>query len=51
MTNDRRPTDTGNLDYQHQLASSLVRSLGLKGAIDACYQNCWSGTLSVILKK
>lgn len=40
----------GYRSYQIQFANSLVCSLGMDNAIDACYQNGWTGTLSVILK-
>lgn len=40
----------GFRSYQIQFANSLVCSLGMDNAIDACYQNGWTGTLSVILK-
>ena len=50
MRNVRRAPDIGNRTYQRQLAENLIRSLGMDGAIDACFQNDWIGTLEVILK-
>ena len=50
MRNDRRAPDIGNRAYQRKLAENLIRSLGMDGAIDACFQNDWIGTLEVILK-
>ncbi len=49
MRNVRRAPDIGNRTYQRQLAENLIRSLGMDGAIDACFQNDWIGTLEVIL--
>ena len=51
MRNEYRAPNIGNRTYQQQMAENLVRSLGIDGAIDACFQNDWSGTLEVILKK
>lgn len=50
MKRERNPIANGNQIYQRQFANSLVCSLGREGAIDACYQNTWVGTLNVILK-
>jgi hypothetical protein len=50
MRHDRKPAGIGNRSYQCQIANSLVCSLGIDGAIDACFRNGWTGTLSVILK-
>ena len=50
MRKQRRAPDIGNRSYQRQLVENLIRSLGMKNAIDACFQNCWMGTLDVILK-
>ncbi len=51
MRNEYRAPDIGNRTYQQQLAENLIRSLGMNGAIDACFQNDWIGTLEVIIKK
>ena len=51
MRNERRAPDMGNRTYHRQLAENLIRSLGMDGAIDACFQNDWIGTLEVILKE
>lgn len=51
MRNKRRAIDIGNHTYQRQMANNLIRSLGMDGAIDACFQNDWMGTLNVILKE
>ena len=51
MRNERRAPDIGNRTYQRQMAENLIRSLGMDGAIDACFQNEWIGTLEVILKE
>ena len=51
MRNERRAPDIGNRTYQQQLAENLIRSLGMDDAIDACFQNHWTGTLEIILKK
>ncbi len=50
MRNESLVTDVGNRTYQQQMAKNLVQSLGMGGAAEACYQNNWSGTLSIILK-
>jgi hypothetical protein len=50
MRHNRNPAAIGNRSYQHQIANSLVCSLGMDGAIDACSRNGWTGTLSIILK-
>ena len=50
MRNVRRAPHIGNRTYQRQMAENLIRSLGMDGAIDACFQNEWIGTLEVILK-
>ena len=50
MRNKRRAPVIGNRTYQKQMAENLIRSLGMEGAIDACFQNEWIGTLDVILK-
>ena len=50
MRNVRRAPHIGNRTYQRQMAENLIRSLGMDGAIDACFQNDWNGTLGIILK-
>ncbi len=50
MSNEPLDADIGNRIYQQQMAKNLVQSLGMGGAVEACYQNNWSGTLSIILK-
>lgn len=50
MRHERKSTGIGNRSYQIHFANSLVCSLGMDDAIDACYRNGWTGTLSVILK-
>ena len=50
MRNEPLVTDNGNRTYQRQMAENLIQSLGMDGAIDACFQNDWIGTLSIILK-
>ena len=32
-----------------KFARSLIASLGFKGAVHACEQNCWDGILKIIL--
>ena len=51
MKNERRAPDIVNRTYQQQLAENLIRSLGMNGAVDVCFQNDWTGTLEVIIKK
>ena len=51
MINECRALDGDNRTYQQQMADNLIRSLGMDNAIDACFQNCWMGTLEVILKE
>ncbi len=51
MRNEQIAFDIGNRTYQQQFAENLIRSLGMDNAIDACFQNHWSGTLEVILKE
>ena len=51
MRNERRAPEIGNRTYQQQLAENLIRSLGMNGAVDVCFQNDWTGTLEVIIKK
>jgi hypothetical protein len=46
----RKHVKQGNRSYQRQVANSLILSLGIDGAIDACARNDWTGTLNVILK-
>ncbi len=36
-------------DYQKEMALSLVRSVGLQGAIDCARQNQWEGVLRQIM--
>ncbi len=50
MRNESLVTDIGNRTYQQQIAENLIRSLGMDGAIEACFENDWMGTLSIILK-
>ena len=51
MRHNSRAIDFGNRTYQQQMANNLIRSLGMDGAIDTCFQNDWIGTLNVILKE
>jgi len=44
----RNTVVTKNHSYQRHFAMSLVRTLGRDGAIDACVQNFWNGTLNII---
>ena len=50
MKNEPLDADLGNRTYQQQMANNLVLSLGMHGAIEACTQNNWMGTLGIILK-
>jgi hypothetical protein len=38
-----------NRRYQEAFAESLVGSLGLEDAIQACRENCWDGVLRFVL--
>ena len=50
MKNEPLDADMGNRTYQQKMAKNLVQSLGMHGAIEACTQNNWMGTLGIILK-
>jgi len=50
MTNDRKYVRANNNSYQRQIAESMVRSMGIDAAIDACCRNDWTGTLNIIIK-
>ena len=39
MRNESLATDIGNRTYQQQIAEKLIRSLGMDGAIEACFKN------------
>ena len=39
-----------NETYQRSLANSLIASLGMDDAIDACRRNCWDGVLEILLR-
>ncbi len=36
---------------RRKLAENLINSVGRSGAIHACYENLWYGTLDVILEQ
>ena len=38
-----------NHSYQNDLANSLIESLGVDQAIEACRRNLWSGVQEIIL--
>ena len=38
-------------NYQHELAQSLVSSLGYHGAINECLRNGWEGVLAALLNR
>ncbi len=50
MRPSKKLTNYNNHLHQAQMANSLIKSLGVDGAIDICTRNDWSGTLNVILK-
>lgn len=39
---------TQNHDYQRIFADSLISTLGVKGAVEACYENQWYGVLGIV---
>jgi hypothetical protein len=39
----------GNRNYQRELASALVASLGHEAAVEICRGNGWQGALGVLL--
>ncbi len=46
-----RETRQGSADYHFYLAQNLLRSLGYDGALDACRDKGWMGTLDIIRRK
>lgn len=50
MTHSRQPTQMANRSYQYQIATNLVKSLGIDLAIDVCSRNRWDGIMNEILK-
>ena len=44
-----RTDQTGNQDYQRNLAISLVSSLGIEAAMHTCQSNGWDGVLKWVV--
>ncbi len=51
MINDTHTDQYSNENYQQALADNLIKSLGHDNAIDACYQNDWCETLTIVLDR
>ncbi len=46
---DQANPEESSYNYQRQFALSLVDSLGLDAALQACRENAWEGTLDILL--
>ena len=50
MMPERKDARATNHSYQRQIAASMVKSMGVDAAIDACYRSDWAGTMKIIIK-
>lgn len=51
MRNDHDRDQRAGASARRKLAEKLINSVGRSGAIHACYENLWYGTLDVILER